>query len=72
MQHQSEGNITYVYQLPMYQLICCTLSILPKANMLHMQHHFLCNIIYVVITESMGKSLKYTTMIIITVKTQHN
>ena len=29
--------------------------------MLHMQHHFLCNISYVVIAESMGKSLKYTT-----------
>ena len=29
--------------------------------MLHMQHHFLCNISYVVITESMEKSLKYTT-----------
>ena len=31
--------------------------------MLHMQHHFLCNISYVVIAESMGKSLKYTTNI---------
>ena len=30
--------------------------------MLHMQHHFLCNIGYVVIAESMGKSLKYTTI----------
>ena len=29
--------------------------------MLHMQHHFLCNISYVVIAESMGESLKYTT-----------
>ena len=29
--------------------------------MLHMQHYFLCNISYVVIAESMGKSLKYTT-----------
>ena len=29
--------------------------------MLHMQHHILCNISYVVIAESMGKSLKYTT-----------
>ena len=29
--------------------------------MLHMQHHFLCNISYVVIAESMGKGLKYTT-----------
>ena len=28
-------------------------------KMLHMQHHFLCNISYVVIAESMGKSLKY-------------
>ena len=28
--------------------------------MLHMQHHFLCNISYVVIAESMGKCLKYT------------
>jgi hypothetical protein len=26
-----------------------------------MQHHFLCNISYVAIAESMGKSLKYTT-----------
>ena len=26
-----------------------------------MQHHFLCNISYVVIAESMGMSLKYTT-----------
>ena len=25
-----------------------------------MQHYFLCNISYVVIAESMGKSLKYT------------
>ena len=32
-----------------------------RQNMLHMQHHFLCNISYVVIAESMGKSLKYTT-----------
>ena len=30
--------------------------------MLHMQHHILCNISYVVIAESMGKSLKYTTI----------
>ena len=30
-----------------------------------MQHHFLCNISYVVIAESMGKSLKYATMIIV-------
>ena len=29
--------------------------------MLHKQHHILCNISYVVIAESMGKSLKYTT-----------
>jgi hypothetical protein len=29
--------------------------------MLHMQYHFLCNISYVVIAESMGKGLKYTT-----------
>ena len=29
--------------------------------MLHIQHHFLCNVSYVVIAESMGKSLKYTT-----------
>ena len=28
-----------------------------------MQHHFLCNISYIVIAESMGKSLKYTTML---------
>ena len=28
--------------------------------MLHMQHHILCNISYVVIAESMGKSLKTT------------
>ena len=33
-----------------------------RQNLLHMQHHFLCNISYVVITLSMGKSLKYTTM----------
>ena len=31
-------------------------------NMLHMQHHFLCNITYVVTAESMGKSLTYTTI----------
>ena len=30
-----------------------------------MQHHFLCNISFVVIAESVGKSLKYTTNIII-------
>ena len=29
--------------------------------MLHIQHHILCNISYVVIAESMEKSLKYTT-----------
>ena len=33
--------------------------------MLHMQHHILCNISYVVIAESMGKSLKYTTIHIV-------
>ena len=32
-----------------------------RQNLLHMQHHFLCNISYVVIAMSMGKSLKYTT-----------
>ena len=32
-----------------------------RQNMLHMQHHFLCNISYVAIAMSMGKSLKYTT-----------
>ena len=31
--------------------------------MLHMQHHFLCNITYVVTAESMGKGLTYTTNI---------
>ena len=29
--------------------------------MLHMQHHFLCNVSYVVIAGSMEKSFKYTT-----------
>ena len=33
--------------------------------MLHMQHHILCNISYVVIAESMGKSLKYTTSVFV-------
>ena len=33
--------------------------------MLHKQHHFLCNINYAVTAESMGKSLKYTTKIVI-------
>ena len=28
--------------------------------MLHIQHHILCNFSYVVIVESMGKSIKYT------------
>ena len=32
-----------------------------RQNMFHMQHHFLCNISYVVIAASMGESLKYTT-----------
>ena len=32
-----------------------------RQNLLHMQHHFLCNISYVVIALSMGKSLNYTT-----------
>ena len=32
-----------------------------RQNLLHMQHHFLCNISYVAIAMSMGKSLKYTT-----------
>ena len=32
-----------------------------RQNLLYMQHHFLCNISYVVIAMSMGKSLKYTT-----------
>ena len=31
-------------------------------NVLHMQHYFLCNISYIVIAESMEKSLKYTTI----------
>ena len=31
--------------------------------MLHMQHHFLCNISFVVIVASMGIDLKYTTII---------
>ena len=30
-----------------------------------MQHHLLCNISYVVIAESMGKSLKYTTKLLL-------
>ena len=30
--------------------------------MLHMQHHFLCNITFVVIEVSIGVSLKYTTI----------
>ena len=62
VQHQTKGNITCVHQLPMYQQICCILSILPKAYKLHMQHHFLCNISHVVIAESVGKSLKYTSV----------
>ena len=33
--------------------------------MLHMQHHFLCNTSYVGTAESMGKSLKYTTITIV-------
>ena len=32
-----------------------------RQNMLHMQHHFLCNISYLVIAASMENSLKYTT-----------
>ena len=36
-----------------------------RQNLLHMQHHFLCKISYVVIAMSMGKSLKYTTNIYI-------
>ena len=62
----ARGQHTCVYQLPMCQLICCILSIASlRVSMLHMQHHFLCNISYVVIAESMGKSLKYTTMVLI-------
>ena len=38
----------------------CNLSFL-RRNMLHMQHHFLCNIGYVVIAASMRNTLKYTT-----------
>ena len=50
----------------MYQLICCILSILPKAKYVaYMQHHILCNISYVVIAESMRKSLKCTIIIIV-------
>ncbi len=59
MQHQPEGNITCVYQTPLYQLICC---ILPKAKYVAYYATSL-PISYVVIAASMGKDLKYTTSI---------
>jgi hypothetical protein len=33
MQHQPEGNITCVYLIDMYQLICYVPCILPKAKL---------------------------------------
>ena len=56
-----EGNITGFNWLPVYQLICCILNMCLGQNMLHMQHHFLCNISFVVIVVSVGIDLKYTT-----------
>jgi len=40
---------------------CTPLGYATGPNVFHIQHHYICNICYVVITISMGNSLKYTT-----------
>ena len=64
MQYNILCNMLHFYCYYYYNMheICShgEMPELLRQNMLHMQHHFLCNISYVVIAESMGKSLKYT------------